>query len=150
MHISKDICVYRLYDTREWCDRFLVLQVRNDHRDHREDLVPCKQSFAITPSLQRLCINVSLLLLLLLAFLLLDGLVSCKGSSGHVLYIWFLNDVVLVIPNITCKDLYLQEFIKTCLMLNTARLAWKVEKVSLLYLRQNFINEEKRNFFHLM
>jgi len=54
--------------------------VRNGHRDHREDLVSFKQPFAITMSLQRLSINLSLLLLKLLAFLLLDGLVSCKGS----------------------------------------------------------------------
>lgn len=28
MQISQGICVYRIYDTKEKCDRFLVLQVR--------------------------------------------------------------------------------------------------------------------------
>jgi len=42
--------------------------------------------------------------------------------------------MVSVISNITCKGLYLQEFIKL-IMLNTVRLAGKIEKVSLLYLK---------------
>lgn len=85
MRISTDICVYRRYGMKERCDRFLVLQVRSDHTDHREDLVSYKQSFAITVSLQRLCVNFSLVLLMLLAFLEPDGLFFCKGSSGPIL-----------------------------------------------------------------
>lgn len=82
---------------KEQCDRYLFLQVRNNHTDHREDLASLKNPFAIVVSLWQLSVNLSSVLLMLLAVLEPDDLFFCKGSFGPVLYIWFLKLMLLYI-----------------------------------------------------